>query len=174
MEHGQKVKERIRNYLLDEEILRKRIESENVEFGFQFVFPPGKQKRAQKMNVFQPKNKDLIIISIGTQISPTHVDSLEDQGAQMQFFRELRKVLHLKNLFFFLDPKNYRYEIREQIFLDENLISKNQFFRDVRNVFNIQAYSNLLLLEYCSGESQPDDMGDAGGFDSKSDFSLYT
>lgn len=174
MEYSQKMKEKIRNYLLDEEILRKRIKSENVEFGFQFVFPPGKHKRVQSMNVFQPKQKDLIIISIGTQISPPHVESLEKQGAEMEFFKELRKVLHLKNMFFFLDPKNYRYEISEQIFFDENLISKNEFFRNVRSVFNLQAYSNLLLLDFCSGELQTEAMEDAGGFDSKSNYSLYT
>jgi hypothetical protein len=174
MTQGLNVKEHIRNYLLDEEILRKRIKSENVEFGFQFVFPPGEHKRVQSMNVFQPENKDLIIISIGTQISPHHVDALESQGTQMQFFKELRKVLHLKNLFFFLDSKNYRYEISEQVFFDESIISKNEFFRIVRNVFNIQAYSNLLLLDFCSGDIEPDDVGDAGGLDSKSNFSLYT
>jgi hypothetical protein len=174
MEQSQNIQDKIREYLLDEEILRKKIESDNVEFGFQFVFPPGKHKRVQKMNVFQPKHKDLLIISIGTQISPHHVEALEDQGAKIQFFKELRKVLHLKNMFFFIDAQNHRYEISEQFFFDEVLISKNEFYRLVRNVFNTQAYSNLLLIDFCSGEFQPDDVGDSGGLDSDSNFSLYT
>ncbi|TFG00897.1 MAG: DUF2299 domain-containing protein [Promethearchaeota archaeon] len=174
MNQTQDIKDTIRNYLLDEEILRKRIKSENVEFGFQFVFPPGEHKRVQSMNVFQPKNKDLLIISIGTQVSPPHIEALEQQGLQMAFFKELRKTLHLKNMFFFLDPQKYRYEISEQVFLDDEHLSKNDFYRLVRNVFNIQAYSNLLLIDFCSGSLQPEDVDDSGDFDSKSNFSLYT
>ncbi len=174
MENNSNVKETIHDYLLDEEVLRKKIKSEKVEFGFQFVFPPGDQRRSQSMNVFQPKQKDILIISIGTQISPPHVEALEAQGNEMVFFKELRKLLHLKNMFFFIDPKNYRYEISDQVFLDDSFLSKDQFYRLVRNVFNIQAYSNLLLLDYCSGELSPEEMGDSGEFDSRSDFSLYT
>ncbi|MBD3213288.1 MAG: DUF2299 domain-containing protein [Candidatus Lokiarchaeota archaeon] len=177
--NAQHLEEIIRDYLLDEGILRKRIDNENLEFGYQFEFPPfteGGNKRGQNMVVYQPKKKDLIIISIATQISPPHVEALESvDGRKIRFFVELKKLLLLRNLFFRLDIDNYRYEISDQMFItDDEPISKNHFFQTVRKVFNIQAYSNLLLMEFCSGKIQQEDFENTEKFQSGPGFSLYT
>jgi len=57
------IKNLIQDYLLDEGLLRNKIpiDEKKLDFGLQFVFPPG--PIAQKMVVIKPKNKDLIIVS---------------------------------------------------------------------------------------------------------------
>ncbi len=54
------IKHLIQEYLLDEGLLRNKIptDGKKLEFGFQFIFPPG--PIAQKMVVIKPINKDLI------------------------------------------------------------------------------------------------------------------
>jgi hypothetical protein len=170
----------IRDYLLDEGILRKKLENESVKFGFQFVFPPGPPgkenvKKSQSLVVFQPKNKhELLIISIGTQISPPHIEALQSNESKILFFKELKKFLHLQNLFFYLDIENSRYEISDQVFIENNTISKNDFFLLVRKVFNIQAYSNLILLDFCSEEISGAPYDESSQYKSGSGFSLYS
>ncbi|MHA1490897.1 MAG: DUF2299 family protein [Promethearchaeota archaeon] len=166
-----KIKHIIREYLLEEGILRKNLDSSKIEFGFQFSFPPG--SGGQIMAVLKPKNKKLIIISIGTQIARPHVEALSDK--KLNFFMDLRKSFLLKDVFFRIDVKNNRYEISDQIFLNNNkLISKNSFFKSIRKVFNSAVYSNIILGEYCSGKIKPEDFTKNKELDSGSDFSLYS
>jgi len=145
------IKSLIQDYLLDEGLLRNKIpiNDKKLEFGFQFVFPPG--PIAQKMVVINPKNKDLIIISNPIQISPPQVEalnSLEDNG-KIFFFMAIRKFFLIKDVFFRIDTQKFRYEISDQIFLKrDGTISKNSFFKSVRKVFTCSAYSNMLLNDY--------------------------
>ncbi|MEJ2251464.1 MAG: DUF2299 family protein [Candidatus Lokiarchaeota archaeon] len=173
------IKETIQDYLLDEGLLRKRITEPKLEFGFQFTFPPGSgppnRSPGQNMVVFQPKNKrDLLIITVGTQISKPHVDALNKLGdKKVHFFMDLKKFLLLKDLFFRIDAQNYRYEISDQIFVDEkNLITKDEFFKSIQKIFNSAVYSNILLGEYCSGIIKPEDFDKSKNIGMG--FSLYT
>ncbi|MHA1235598.1 MAG: DUF2299 family protein [Promethearchaeota archaeon] len=169
------IKSLIQDYLLDEGLLRNKIpiNDKKLEFGFQFVFPPG--PIAQKMVVINPKNKDLIIISNPIQISPPQVEalnSLEDNG-KIFFFMAIRKFFLIKDVFFRIDTQKFRYEISDQIFLKrDGTISKNSFFKSVRKVFTCSAYSNMLLNDYCSGKIKPEDITKSKDF--TSDFSLYS
>ena len=171
------VKKQIREYLIDEGILRTQIpDSENkIEFGYRFVFPPG--PKGHLMVVFKPKNKDLIIINAGTQISPPHIEALNSLGEEkkLKFFMELRKLFLLKDVFFRIDIQNYRYEISDQFFLKPDYnIPKDKLFSSVRKVFNCTAYSNILLNEFCMDKLHPDEVGKFKDFSSESDFSLYS
>ena len=170
-----KIKNLVHDYLLDEGLLREKISDSKLDFGFQFIFPPGNDPMGRpigrRMVIIKPKNKNLIIISLGTQISKPHVDTLNSlkENRKMQFFWDLRKFFLVKDLFYRIDINNYRYEISDQIFLKDNgTVSKNSFFKSIRRVFDSAAYSNILLGEYCSGKIKPEDF--AGG----SDFSLYS
>ena len=172
-----KIKHLIREYLLDEGLLRKKIpdNEQKLEFGFQFSFPPG--PRGHAMLVFKPKNKAMLFISLGTQISPPHIkalNSLED-NKKMEYFMELRKLYLLKDVFYRIDIQNHRYEISDQIFLDlDGLVSKKEFYDSVRKVFNCAALSNIILGEYCAGKIKPEDFAKTKEFSSGSDFSLYS
>jgi hypothetical protein len=146
-----------------------------LEFGFQFLFPPG--PKGHLMVVYKPKNKDIIIVSTGTQISPQHIDALKSLGEKkkLKFFMELRKLFLLKDVFYRIDIQNFRYETSDQIFLKpHHSISKNQLFTSIRKVFNSTAYSNILLNEFCIGKIKPDEIGKFKDFASDSDFTLYS
>lgn len=169
------IKHLIQEYLLDEGLLRNKIppDDKKLEFGFQFVFPPG--PIAQKMVVIKPKNKDLIIISNNIQISPQHIEALNslEENRKTSFFMNIRKFFLAKDVFFRIDPQNFRYEISEQIFLKKDgTISKNSFFKSIRKVFTCSAYINMILNEYCSGKVKPEEMEKSPEFNS--DFSLYS
>ncbi|MFX0057195.1 MAG: DUF2299 family protein [Candidatus Hodarchaeota archaeon] len=168
------IKHLIREYLLEEGLLRQKIPDNNkLEFGFQFIFPPG--PIAQKMVAIQPKNKDLIIVSNPIQIAPQHIEALNslEEQKKIQFFMDLRKFFLLRDVFFRIDNKNYRFEISDQIFLKaDGTISKNSFYKSIRKVFTCSAYSNMILTEYCFGKIKPDDFSKDKDF--TSGFSIYT
>ncbi|MFW9902210.1 MAG: DUF2299 family protein, partial [Candidatus Thorarchaeota archaeon] len=91
------IKQLIQDYLLDEGLLRGKISDPKLDFGFQFIFPPGKDPLGRpvgrNMVVFRPKNKNLIIVSLGVQISEPHVNALNslENAKKMNFFMDLRK-----------------------------------------------------------------------------------
>jgi len=176
-----KIKYLIREYLLEEEILKKNITDPKLDFGFQFTFPPGidskGRHRGQMMAVFKPKNKKLIIVSLGTQIAEPHVKALNslENNKKIQFFMDLRKFFLLKDVFFRIDTQNFRYEISDQRFIKKNgYISKNSFFKSIRKVFNAAAYSNMILGECCAGKIKQEDFSKSKDFSSGSNFSLYS
>ncbi len=178
----EKLRHLIMDYLSDEGILKEKIPDPKLDFGYQFYFPPGVdpqgRQRGQVMAVYKPINKDILIFSIGTQIADVHVNALNASGEnrKMQFFVDLRKVFLMKDVFFRIDIPAHRFEISDQIFVDNSSnLSKNSFFKSVRKVFNAAAYSNILLGEYCSGKVKAEDVGKSKDFDSGgSGFSLYT
>ncbi|MFX1337936.1 MAG: DUF2299 family protein [Promethearchaeota archaeon] len=168
-----KIKSLIRDYLLEEGLLRKKIKDPKLEFGFQFTFPPG--QGGHIMAIFKPKDKDLIIISSGTQISEEHINALNllKNDKKLQYFIALRKFFLLKDVFFRIDVNQYRYEISDQKFLKEDgTISKNSVFKSIRKVFSCAAYSNIILQQYCSG-TITEDFDKTKDF-SGTDFSLYS
>ncbi|MHA2186093.1 MAG: DUF2299 family protein [Promethearchaeota archaeon] len=91
-ESDSKSKRLIREYLLDEGLLREKVSNPKLEFGFQFIFPPGNDPAGRpigrRMVVIKPKNRKLIVISLGTQISQQHIDALNSlkDDKKMQFF----------------------------------------------------------------------------------------
>jgi len=176
-----KIKLAIQEYLLDEGLLREKIPDDKLDFGFQFIFPPGNdslgRQIGRKMAVIKPKNKDLIVILLGTQIATPHIDALNSlkENRKSQFFWDLRKFFLIKDLFYRIDIDNYRYEISDQIFLKkEGIVSKNNFFKSIRRVFDASAYSNILLGEYCAGKIRQEDFMKSKDFAGGSDFSLYS
>ena len=175
------IKKLIQDYLLEEGLLREKINNPKLDFGFQFVFPPGNDPSGRPMGrtmvVMQPKSKDLIVISLGTQISKAHIDALNSlkENRKMKFFWDLRKFFLLKDLFYRIDVQNFRYEVSDQIFLkDDGRVSKNSLFKSIRRVFDGAAYSNIILGEFCSGKISPEDIFKTKDFAAGSDFSLYS
>jgi hypothetical protein len=175
------IKQQIQDYLLEEGLLRGKISDPKLDFGFQFIFPPGKDPLGRpvgrNMVVFRPKKKNLIIVSLGVQISELHVNALNSLKPEkkMNFFMDLRKSFLLKDVFYRIDINNHRFEIIDQRFLNKKeVITKNSLFNMIRKVFNCAAYSNIILGEYCAGKIRPEDLMKAKDFTPDSDFSLYS
>ncbi len=176
-----KIKSLVQDYLLDEGLLRNKIPDPKVDFGFQFTFPPGKdpigRPIGKKMLVYKPKEKNILVISVGTQISQPHINALNslDETKKVNFFMDLRKHFLMKDVLYRIDIQNYRYEIIDQYFLPKSEdISKDMFFKGVRKVFNCMAYSNIILGEYCAGKVKLEDISKSKEFSTGSDFTLYS
>ena len=170
------IKELIKEYLSQEGLLKENLLDPKIEFGFKFVFPPVPMGKI--MFVIKPKNKNIIIITIGTQISEPHVNALNalENNKKLQFFLDLRKFFLLKDVYFRIDLEEYRYEISDQMFVEkEGTITKNNFYNSVRKVFNCDAYGNIILEEYCSGKIKPESFIKTKELSSgSSEFSLYS
>ncbi|MFW9938690.1 MAG: DUF2299 family protein [Candidatus Thorarchaeota archaeon] len=160
----------IRDYLLDEGLLRKKLQGADIDFGFVFSFPTG--PKSQNMSVVKPKNKNCIFIIIKTQISKKFINLLNsfEGNKKLQFFNSLRKFYLIKEIYYKIDTQNFIIEINKQIFpnMDGN-ISKNTLFKAIQKVFYCYVYSNLLLEEFCLKEDISDKK-----LDSEFNFSLYT
>jgi hypothetical protein len=180
-EKENKIKYLILEYLSDENLQPNKISDTKLEFGFQFIYPPGRDPLGRPigkgMVVFMPKNKDLLIISVGTQISLPHVEALDslETPKKMQFFMDIRKHFLLKDVLYRIDIQNHRFEISDQIFLSKNkFIPKNTFFKSIRRVFDAMVYGNMILSEYCSGKIKIEDLMKNKDFDPASDYTLYS
>lgn len=180
MSDDNKIKYYILEYLSDENLQPSKISDSKLDFGFQFTFPPGKdplgRSIGKSMVVFKPKNKDILILSIGTQISPPHIDALNslEQNKKNQFFMDIRKHFLMKDVLYRIDIQNYRYEIIDQIyFASTEVISKDSLFKCIRRIFNAMVYSNMILAEYCEGKITQEDLEKSRDF-SGSDYSLYS
>jgi len=146
------IKVLVREYLLDEDLMRGQIKDPKLDFGYKFVFPGGVdlqgRQRGRDFTVIKPKSKDYIEIRSGTIIAPKHVSKLKDK--KKHFFAALNKYLLSKNFFFQLDVKNNRYAIIDNIFLKKDgTVSKNSFYKTVRKIFTSTIYSIVLLKEFC-------------------------
>ncbi|MFX1276473.1 MAG: DUF2299 family protein [Promethearchaeota archaeon] len=145
-----KTKELIREYLLNEGLLRENLPDpqSKFEFGFIFSFPPGQEK--QKMSVFKLKNKNFIIIVLRTQLSQSHIKFLQSSKDDIasRFFRALRRFFIIKEVYFRIELQNYRYEINDQIFINKDgYISKNKFYNSIKKLFYCFIYRGIFIRE---------------------------
>jgi len=147
----------IHEYLLDEGILKDKIDNPKFDFGFIISFPPG--PKSQKLSIYKPKNRNSVFITIRFQISQKKAEiliSLKDKE-KGRFFNDLRKYLLIREVFFKIDFQNLIIEIHEQIYPDkEGFISKNSLFKLIQKVFYCYVSSNLLLEEYRKDKKRPD------------------
>lgn len=149
------IKNLISEYLLEEGLLREKVKDPRFEFGFRFIFPKAKDASGREigrnMLVIKPNKKELIEISCATQISPIHIKALNSlkNNEKQQFYRELKKILFLQDMFFNIDMKNNRYVIIDNIFLEsDNVLSKNEFFKSIRKIYSCTMHSIILLEEF--------------------------
>ena len=169
-----KIEHLIQEYLIDEGILKERSPDpkSELDFGFIFTFPPGPGPNSQRMSVFKPKNKNYIIVAIRTEISKSQINELNSgkDNKIFQFFSDLRKFLLIKEVYFRINAKNYRFEIHKQFFPDrDEYISKNSFYEGIQKVYYCFFYASILLSEHCSGKEIP-----SKTFGPEFDLSLYS
>jgi len=166
---GQKSKkgeELIVRYLNEEGLLKKKVKSPNIEFGYIFRFPPGQER--QSMQVVNPLNTDYIVISLGIQIPDVFVQALNaiEPQKKIQFYIDIRKFLFAQNFLFRFELALNRYHISDQLYFGEGgNISKDNLFKSVRKIYNSSQYCTLLLEEYCMDKVdkkylEPSDLAD--------------
>ena len=150
-----KIKVLIREYLLDEGLLRENIKDPRLEFGFKFEFPPGKDPSGRPIGkpftVAKLKKKDRLDISINIGIDPKTVKML--QSKKNELFNELKKLFLSMHVMFNIDVNNYRFNLIDVIYLDnDKLISKNTFYKSVRILHDAAIHSFIIIGEYVKQE----------------------
>ena len=147
------VEDLIREYLLEEGILKDKIDSDKFDFGFIITFPLG--SKSQNLSVYKPKNMNGIFITVRFQISQEKAEIINSFkiNKRNQLFSDLRKYLLIREVFFTFNFQNLIIEIHEQIYPNkEGFISKNSLFKLIQKVFYCYLFSNLLIEEYCTGK----------------------
>ena len=87
-----KIENLIKEYLLEEGILREKLPKENFDFGFVFSYPPG-GPQSQNMSIYKLKNKNTISITIRYQISEEQYYPQKDKDIlKNSIFKRIHKV----------------------------------------------------------------------------------
>ncbi|MFX0009251.1 MAG: DUF2299 family protein [Candidatus Hermodarchaeota archaeon] len=146
----------IKEYLLEEGILKERLNNPNFDFGFIFSFPPG-GIRTQNMSIYKPKDRNSIFITIRYQIAEEKVKILsslkEDQ--KLLVLEDLRKLFLIKEVLYAIDIQKMIVEIHEQFYPQKDgIIPKDVIFKKMLTVFYSYIYSNILIDERCKGKDK--------------------
>jgi len=141
------VAEMVKDWAIEEGIMSKKIPpKEELEFGFELKFPPSAPFQ-KSIALVCPKDKDLLVFQLGTQMSPEHATIIKESEPQKQvkFYSKMKKFFYQQNLLYNLDIPNLRWAIIDQVYFDG--LTKNAFFSTLRKVFNISLYIDQILAE---------------------------
>ena len=126
--------EQIRNWLMEENLIREKIYDENANFHYIINFPNN-----NAMDVIQPKSKeDVLIIGCATEVSQDEQNIIKDSPKHInqEFIWKIRFALNEMLLDFELEHPNdqlKRFIITEDIF--EDGMSKHVLIKSIKKVF---------------------------------------
>ena len=135
--------EQIRNWLMEEDLIREKIYDENANFHYIINFPNN-----NAMDVIQPKSKeDVLIIGCATEVSQDEQNIIKNspKHVNQEFIWKIRFSLNEMLLDFELEHPNdqlKRFIITEDIFEDgitedifEDGMSKHVLIKSIKKVF---------------------------------------
>ena len=126
--------EQIRNWLMEEDLIREKIYDENANFHYIINFPNN-----NAMDVIQPKSKeDVLIIGCATEVSQDEQNIIKSspKHVNQEFIWKIRFSLNEMLLDFELEHPNdqlKRFIITEDIF--EDGMSKHVLIKSIKKVF---------------------------------------
>ncbi len=126
--------QQVRNWLLEEDILRERIYDENANFHYIINFPSN-----NTMDIINPKTKeDVLIIGCATEVSQEEQEIIKSTSKDInqEFIWNVRFSLNEMLLDFELEHPNdqlTRFIITEDIF--EDGLSKHVLIKSIKKVF---------------------------------------
>lgn len=126
--------EQVRNWLMEEDMLRERIYDENANFHYIINFPSN-----NTMDIINPKTKeDVLIIGCATEVSQEEQEIIKSTSKDInqEFIWNVRFSLNEMLLDFELEHPNdqlTRFIITEDIF--EDGLSKHVLIKSIKKVF---------------------------------------
>ena len=126
--------EQVRNWLLEEDIIREKIYDENANFHYLINFPNN-----NTMDIINPKSKeDVLIIGCATEVSQEEQRIIKSSSKDMnqEFIWKIRFSLNEMLLDFELEHPNdqlTRFIITEDIF--EDGLTKHVLIKTIKKVF---------------------------------------
>ncbi|MHA1270724.1 MAG: DUF2299 family protein [Candidatus Helarchaeota archaeon] len=144
----------IRNWCEDEGIFRIKHKETDMAKNNLFVFDidyPYNHPHPVRLQVFVPKGKDFVVILCSTKISPVHLNVLKaDQKIIRKFVEKFVDTMFLMQIDYNLRSAKGQLDawiLSDRIFFDG--LTKNDFYKCIRKIFNAQLYANSLLNKIC-------------------------
>jgi len=150
------MREKIKKWLIEEDLFREEIEENSSHFRFVFTFP-----EEHFMEIIQPSSKlDMIIVAATTIVNPDHVQIMKNLPAdhRAEFLWAFRCILNNFFIDFELTHENnilQKFTLSDIVY--EDGLSKDVFIRTIRKVWkaNLQAIW-ILQKEFSGSESSKD------------------
>ena len=126
--------EQVRNWLMEEDIIREKIYDENANFHYIINFPNN-----NAMDIIQPKTKeDVLLIGCATEVSQQEQDIIKNSPKKVnqEFIWKIRFTLNEMLLDFELEHPNDKLKrciITEEIF--EDGLTKHVLIKSIQKVF---------------------------------------
>ena len=142
----------IKNWLADEGVFREKSADDNAEFHFVIEFP-----KDNVMDVVKPKGKDVLIIGCATQVSPEHVNLINNASPEIKS-KFLFDVSTNLNLFLVDYELKVDQDILQQFVITDTIyedgLSKDALFKTIKRVFKAKLHC-IMLLNYEFTNSNP-------------------
>lgn len=140
----------VKNWLADEGVFREKAADDNAEFHFVIEFP-----KDNVMDVVKPKGKDVIVIGCATQVSPEHINLMNNASPETKG-KFLFDVSTNLNLFLVDYELKVDQDILQQFIITDNIyddgLTKDALFKTIKRVFKAKLHC-IMLLNYEFGNS---------------------
>ena len=143
----------LKDWAIEEGVMSiKAPDDPNFAYGFELKFPPNAPMQ-KLLQLLGPLHKDFLVLQLGTQMSPEHVDVFKNSPVekQVKFFSKFKKFCYMTNVAFIIDGENLRWAISDQLYYGS--LTKNSFFRMIRKIFNTSLYIDEILGEIILGSA---------------------
>jgi hypothetical protein len=156
-EKGQKLKALIRKYILDiGGLLKEEIDEPKLEFGFRFIYP---HQNGRLLIVLKTKKTDFIEISCPSNLPDQYINALNslEERDKSHFAKRLQKeILFNKSVDFMYDfSVKFTVVVMDRIYIEQDTISKNEFFRIVRNIYSTANLIVFFVEDFFSEDLRP-------------------
>ncbi|MBR5503183.1 MAG: DUF2299 domain-containing protein [Methanobrevibacter sp.] len=145
--------EQVREWLMEEDMIREKIYDENANFHYIINFPNN-----NSMDIIQPRTKeDVLLIGCATEVSQVEQDIIRntDKAINQEFIWNIRFALNEMLLDFELehpDDQLTRFIITEDIFADG--LTKHVLIKSIKKVFKAKLQC-IWMLGKTYGTIQP-------------------
>lgn len=151
----------IKGFLLDEP------KNPNWEFGIRFKYP---NKNGRVFMVVKPKNTTFFEISNGTRLDPPHQTAYNklETKEKKRFIKNLGRLIIMRNFehAININPTNSVFVLIDRIFIENGIISINNFYKTVKTMFFCTLDCVRYIQERFGADYDPNKDGfDAGDFE---------
>ena len=153
------LKSLIRDYILSiGGLLKEEINDPKLKYGFGFIYP--NTTIGKPMTAVQLKKKEHIEISFGIKVDPKHAEEFKGLGEtdKRNFMKKLHNLLFRMGLQFIIDfQQKYFISLIDKIFIENETISLNDFFKSVQKVYSNAILTIMYVQDFFSDEFFLDD-----------------
>lgn len=161
----------IKAWTMDEQLFKVKLPAkDNVDWAMELSYPFN-HPAPMNIVVLNPKRKDFIVLQIAIKMSQQHEDGMHKKGpaAFAVFYHRWKVFLLEKDVSYNINQQDNSWIISDLIYYDG--LTKHEFFKCIRHLFNAAMYGNILLDEVMQaqfvqgkkGGRGPDALGDTGG-----------